>query len=67
MELIDILKRHFHLNTVRAPFKIDRIVESLFLLIQIPDKSDDSFRLVILDMFRLFQPLIIKDDLKFRI
>ena len=64
MEFIHILKRHFHLNTVRAPFKIDRIVESLFLLIQITDKPEDSVRLMIFDVLRLIQPFIVENDLK---
>ena len=33
MEFIDILERRFHFDPVCGPFKIDRIVQRIFLLI----------------------------------
>ena len=50
MELIDILECHFHFNSVRSSFKINRLMDLLFLSIQILDKSDDSFRFVVGDL-----------------
>ena len=67
MKFIYILKCHFNFYTIRGTFEINRIMEHLFLFIKIPDKSDDSFRLMIFDMLRHFQTLVVKNNLKLRI
>ena len=67
VEFIDILERRFHFDPVCRAFKIDRLVQRIFLLIQISDKSQNPIRLMVLDMLRLFQALIVKNDLQLRI
>ena len=47
LEFVDILERTFHGNALRFPFEINRIVDCLFVLIQIAHKTNNAVRLVI--------------------
>ena len=47
LEFVDILERTFHGNALRFPFEINRIVDCLFVLIQIAHKTNNAIRLVI--------------------
>ena len=67
MKLIDILERHFHLNTIRFSFKVHRIMDHLFFCIQFPDKSKDSIGFMVLNMFRLLAPSVFKNNCKLRV
>ena len=67
MELVHVLDRSLHLDAVRLTLEIDRLVERFLLLIQLPDKSDDALRLVVHNMLRRLQPLVVKDDRQLRI
>ena len=67
MELIDILKCHFHLDAFCFPFKIDWLMDDLFLLVHIFNKTDDPIRLMKLNMFCLLSSPILKDNRQFRI
>ena len=62
MELVDILKCSFHLDPIRLAFKIDRIMQHFFFLVQIFDKTEDSVRLVIHDPLRFTAPLVLEND-----
>ena len=42
-------------------------MKRLFLLVQIPDKSENSIRLMIFDMFRRISSLVIEINRKFRV
>ena len=54
VKFVDILERCLHLDTVRFAFKIHRLVERLFLLIQIPDEAKYALRFMVNNMLRLF-------------
>ena len=60
MKFIDILERSLHLDPISLAFEVYRLMDQLFLLVQLPDKSQDSIRLVIFDMFCLFAPSVFK-------
>ena len=47
LEFVDILERTFYGNALRFPFEINRIVDCLFVLIQIAHKTNNAVRLVI--------------------
>ena len=58
MKFIDVLEGRLHLDAVSLSFKVDRLVDRLLLLVQLPDKSKDAVRLVIGDLLRLSPPLV---------
>ena len=66
-EFVGKLKCYFYLDTISLAFQINRIMQNLCTMIQIFDKSNDSIRLMINDLFRLRSPLIFEHDLKIRV
>ena len=67
MELVDVLEYHFHFNTFRFPLKINRLVDGFLLGVQIPDKTQDPFRLMVDDLLLLLAPQVLEDNGKLRI
>ena len=67
MELIHILERTLYGNSFRFPFKIHRLMDSLFLLIQILYISNNAIRFMKLNMFRCPVPFILKNNHQIRV
>ena len=66
-EFISKLKSHLNTDPICFTFEIYRFMKRLCILIQITDKTNDSFRLVIFDIFRCLASSVLKMDGKFRI
>ena len=66
-ELIGKLKCHFHLNAVRFPLQINRLMENFRTVVQILDKSDDAIRFMIGNIFNLLSSFILEVNGQFRI
>ena len=67
MKLIHILQSNLYFNSVCFPFEINWVMKYFFLTVQILDKSNDSFRLMIYNVLNTSISLIIKHDRQIRI
>ena len=67
MEFICILESSFHRNAFALTLEINHIMQYFCLFVQITDKSDNSFFLMINDMFRLLAAQILINDRQLRI
>ena len=67
MELVDILEYRFHLDAFRLSFIVNRFMQRFFFTVQVPDKSRDSFRLMINNCFRRFLSPVFKTNRQLRI
>ena len=67
MELIYILEHAFHRNAVALSGKIHRVMQGFFFLIQVSYKTDNTFRLMIIDTLRLRFSSVFKMNGQFRI
>ena len=67
MKFVCILERSFYFNAFTFSLEIDHIMNRLDIFIEIPDKTDDSLRFMILDMLDLLSSLILINDRQLRI
>ena len=67
MKFVCILERSFYFNAFTFSLEIDHIMNRLDIFIEIPDKTDDSLRFMILDMLDFLASLILIDDRQLRI
>ena len=66
-KFIGKLKSYLHLDSVCLSFKVNRIMKWLRVLIEVTDKSYDSLRLMVLDIFDRIPSPVLKMDRKFRV
>ena len=66
-EFVGKLKCHFYLNSICFSFQINRIVKYFCTVVQVFDKSDDSVRFMVSDIFCLCTSAILEMDGKIRI
>ena len=62
MKFIDILESPFHGNSFVFALKIDDVADAFRGFVHVPDKADDSLRLMVFDLLGLILALVLKEN-----